>query len=125
MKKVGRFFSSIVSGLFGLLTGCNGVPSALYMGPPPSVGGTVCDDTSKIPIAALRVELLRGDTSIGTNTTDSNGNFYFTIPTQNTNYTLRITDIDGTNNGGEYRGSTNTFHVQYELVTNIQLEKNT
>ena len=123
MKKAGRFFFSMISGLFGLLTGCNGVPSALYMGPPPSVGGTVSDKNDSSPIAALRIELLQGDLSLNIGTTDSNGNFYFTIPTQNTNYTLRITDIDGTNNGGEYRGSTNTFHIQYEMQTNIQLEK--
>lgn len=123
MKKVGRFLSSMISGLFGLLTGCNGAPSALYMGPPPSVGGTVRDKDNGSPIAALRVELLRGDSSLGTNTTDAGGNFYFTIPTQNTNYTLRITDVDGPANGGEYRGGTNTFHVQYELQTNFFLEK--
>ena len=123
MKKTGRWLASLLGTVLGLFSGCSGGTSALYMGPPPEVAGTVTDKNSSDPIAALRVELLRVDTPVGETTTLSNGDFHFTLVSgqEGTNYTIRITDIDGTNNGA-YHGLTNTVFVSHSFYTNYELE---
>ena len=129
MKKIGRFLTSILGGFLGLFTGLSGCSSndqvSAYMGPPPHINGTVLDSSSGTPISNIRIELLREDLSLMTYRTGGNGDIslWLNYGDENKTYTLKITDTDGADNGGEYKGATNTFLLDYSTNTTIELEK--
>ena len=144
MKKMKRVLTSLFGGLMGVLggmTGCSddggGITGSTgtsgfsgttgaYMGMSPSFSGKVLNNTGNTPLSNIRVELLRNNISLNTNRTDGNGNFQFWLADDyyNKNYTLRITDTDGTDNGGDFKGKTNTYLLtDYTSSTNITLEE--
>lgn len=141
MKKMGRCITTLFSGFLGLFTGLIGCSddndtqggsggttgvTGAYMGMPPSFSGKVLNSSGNTPISNIRVELLRDTISLNTNRTDGAGNFQFWLTDDyyGKNYTLKITDTDGGDNGGEFTGQTNTYLLyNYTTSTNVQLEE--
>ena len=126
MKKITRILTGLFGGLLSLFSGISGCSDDdAYMGSRPTIAGKVLDGTSGTPISNIRVELLSNTTSLDTMNTISSGEFYFFLNygDSDKNYTLRITDVDGTDNGGEYQGKTNTFLLDYSTNMTIELDK--
>ncbi len=104
-------------GCIGFLTGCNlsdppvaeyGVPSADFI-----IKGTVTDSISSTPIPNIRI--IRGDSTVysypqfDTIYTDAEGKYQTTVsafPVESPTFHLKVDDIDGTQNGGDFQRKT-------------------
>ena len=111
LKPFDRIILSILA-ILGL-TGCPavaeyGTPSADYV-----IKGTVTDSLTSTPLPNIRI--IRGDSAsytyppYDTIYTDAQGKYLTTIrsfPVQSPTFHLKVADIDGTQNGGDFQSKT-------------------
>jgi len=93
-------------------------------GPPPHAGdevtiyGSVKSKTTNTPIRGIEVSI--EDTTIKYLTND-NGEFYIYVPIQDS-YTVKFEDIDGPENGGEFKPHSRTVNTnEGESYLNTQV----
>jgi len=93
-------------------------------GPPPHEGdevtihGSVKSKTTSEPIRGIKVSI--EDTAFE-GKTSNNGNFYVYLPKQDA-YTVTFEDIDGPENGGEFKPYSKTVDTQGESPISIEVE---
>jgi len=120
-EKVRRVLRTIFRGLG--VTAVSFIFQACY-GMPPQAGdevtihGSVKSKTTSEPIQGIKISIedmtLEGKTS-------NNGNFYIYLPRQDA-YTINFQDIDGPENGGEFKPYSKTVDTQGEAPISIEVE---
>lgn len=120
MKKLTRGIALLISTILGFFTSIVNCSGDMYMGPEMSsqMYGKVMDASTDEAIACIRLDLLKNGTIIGSTTTYTNG--CYSLIAEGDNIEVRVTDVDGTNNG-EYLGITNTVSISNFLEQNYKL----